>query len=604
MIADDKNYNEQMALLLDRPGAGADLAAARDRLQRDSAFRADFESLDRVAGELEALGGALHDGAGRVDLREDIRDAIIHHALEDLAVAQASPFADLEDALGALRSSFNAASGEVSLVRDVMDAVAAARKSDFELELPFSEETRRLRALGEEIRAHAPRADLLDPVLAEVATRRGARVLAPMRARPAAAGTVRVAPANWRASRFIVGLAAAACAILAAIGLYARFTQERPEAPQVTERAGGPEGDAARENEEMAALRDIEFPVADPGSVVMEPPISDAEPQESRPRMNEREPLTLQEVINARRRDLVNDTRAVAALAALTEDEAVELLKSMDLSVEALIGATQFLSVDEAIAVLRAAIAENPDDPHLRYALAQNLAGDPGAALERQEHLARLATTDGENGLPHYLMASDYLARGETALGLDALSRGSAYNESSAYALEAARQREAAFIASGLDRDVARFLALAGAGDAEYGDIATLRNELLDYGAHYEEMGEFETARQIYNAVNQLGQQIAVGADLAVERQSGLETQQEAILAIQGIAEAFQDPEIVAFLGNQLANLASGIANVTHYISARQDMVMNPATASRLNWPALLDRMITSGDLDIGDFLN
>ena len=55
---------------------------------------------------------------------------------------------------------------------------------------------------------------------------------------------------------------------------------------------------------------------------------------------------------------------------------------------------------------------------------------------------------------------------------------------------------------------------------------------------------------------------------MAVEQQYGLETQRDAILAIQGIAEVFQQPETVALLGETLGFLAESIVDVTEYIAA------------------------------------
>jgi len=318
----------------------------------------------------------------------------------------------------------------------------------------------------------------------------------------------------------------------------------------------------------------------------------------------EKEPLTLQDVITARRRDLVNNSRAIAAMASMSEEDAIALLKEMDLSVEALIGATRFLSTEEAIAVLRAAIAESPDDPQLRLALARNLGDDPEAAGERIEQLTQMAAADTENGLPYFMLAAEYFGRGDADLGMDALSRGSAFEDSSAYALEGLRQHEAALIANGTPPDVARLLALSMSGETEYYDVEALRNELLDYGARYEELGDAETAQQIYNAVKELGYQLEVGADMAVERQYGLETQHEAILAIQGISEALQNPDVVALLDDSLNSLVTGIADVAGYIQARQAMILNPAITERVDWQGYLDHVIRNGDLNITGFID
>ena len=314
------------------------------------------------------------------------------------------------------------------------------------------------------------------------------------------------------------------------------------------------------------------------------------------------QPLTLQEAINARRRSLVNNLAAFEQLASLSADEANQLLQDLDLSDEALLGAAQFLSQEDAAAVLRAALANDPENESLKYALARSLAGNPDAAGERQAQLDGLLALNKDNALPHYLLAADHMARGDVEAGMNALSAGAAGAEANPYTLESMRQREAVLRASGLDADVARYLAVSTAGQAEAADIASLRNELLDYGNLYEQQGDHETAQQIYNAVNQLGVQVTDGADMALLQQTGLETQQDAIYALQGIADILQQPENVALLGETLNILAGSIAEVTQYVMAAQDVVNNPQATST-DWNALIQHILLQGDTDISNLV-
>jgi len=592
---DRERYDEQLALLLDCQGHGEAHADAMARMLRDPDFRQEAESLQEFGALFSRMGEELHGALGEVDLVDDVRDSIAHLAMEELAVVNASPFGEIERALSGLRDDFDESVGTVSLVADIMDAVAAAHKTDEEVELPFRRETEDLRALGEEIAAHSPQVNLVQPVAAEMSERYVVPMV-PLRARPATASTVRV-PASQKSWPGAVGWAAAAA--LCAAGswfAYQYVMQDGVENVQVARSSTDvPESKLPAVMEPVSPATPALVSGQESGASTPEP-----SPQRTSVRPPEDTPLSLQEVINARRADLVNDTRAIAALSTMTKEEAIALLKEMDLSVEALIGATQFLSPEEAIAVLRAAVAENPDDPHLRYALAQSLGENPETLDERMSQLNQLAMKDTANGLPHYMLASDYLARGETDLALDALTRGSAFAEASAYTLEAARQREAAYLASGYDPDVARLLALSTSGETEYSDIAGLRNELMDYGAYYEELGDIETAQQIYNAVSELGAQLARGADMAVERQYGLETQQEAVLAITTM---LQDPQVTALIGDTLSFLATSLVEVGQYIQASQELVINPSLSEQIDWTAYLEHVIRYGDLDISDFL-
>lgn len=588
--------DEALGLLLGGDPAVAGYAAADARLQQDGAFRREFELLAATGADLEDLGAAFHDAAGVIDIRDDVLDSIAHLAFEQLGVAKASPYAEVETGLRDIKRAFDGRAGKISIVDDVMAAIAAAKKSDAEVELPFARVAMELNALGTAVNQNAPEVDLVDPVMARVAEiHKPLPTVTPFRARPAVAEarTLRRRGANRSWGAWV----AAATLCLGAGWVYFYSGLGNDASLERVSHNGTPGGSNA------AAPSSTVFEAVPAFGTGGNAPAG-AEPGVDAPtRRGIKEPVTLQDALNARRRELLAQGQDFSALASLTGDEATELLKSMDLSVEALLGAAQYLSTEDAIEVLRAAIAEHPDDPYLKYALALNLEGSPEGAEERLQQLSQLAVADPDNSMPHYMMAADFFERGDMAQALDALSKGSSYGASSAYSLESARQREAALVASGLDADTARFLALSSAGSGEFGDVSALRNELLDYGAYYEGLGDYDTAQQIYNAVNQLGVQLYEGAALAVEQQYGLETQQDAILAIQGIAEVFQQPETVALLGETLGMLAGGIVEVTQYIAARQELVVNPALSSQLDWSAFLNHVMTHGDLDVSGFV-
>lgn len=600
MNAEHSRRDDALGLLLAGNDHAEGMDSARALLLEDRAFRDEFESLQGLGASLEDLGDALGRQAGPVNLLDDVFDSIAHMAFEDLGAAKASPYGDVERELRAMRKAFEAQAPQVSLVGDIMAAVAAGRKSDAEVERPFAGLAMALNGLGSTLNSLAPEVALVEPVMEEVERSHAAeRVVTPFRARPAVSEARMVSRrrAYWPA---LVGWAAAAgfCA-LAGWMFFADQPGNTSGSDRIASTQSSPDSNIGVVDNNGALVRVRPFgseSASDPDNA------TDVAPQDA-PKSRIKEPVTLQDAINARRSDLLAQNNDFALLASLTGDEASELLKSMDLSVEALLGAAQFLSTDEAIAVLRAAIAEHPDDPQLKYALAMNLEGNPEAVEERMQQLAQLASADSDNGLPHYMLAADYFEQGDMARALESLGKGASFGDASAYTLESANQREAALVASGLDVDTARFLALSTAGSGEYGDITALRNELLDFGAHYEQLGEYETAEQIYNAVNELGEQLVAGAAMAVEQQYGLETQQDAILAIQGIAEVFQQPETVALLGETLGFLADSIVDVTEYIAARQDMVINPAISGQLDWSAFLNHVMNSGDLNVSGFI-
>ena len=597
--AEHSRRDDALGILLGGPTAEG-MDTARSLVLEDPALREEFESLNALAVSLEEVGNAFHQAAGTIDITDALFDSIAHMAFEEFAVAKGSPYGQVERELRAFKKSFDAQVGKISLVADIMAAVAASSKSDAEVERSFAPIALELNSLGTLVNARAPEVELVEPVMEQVARSRSAvSTVTPFRARPAVSEARMVSRrrVSWPA---MLGWAAAAA--LCATSSWIYFGVQRGDGPTVPNVARNTStGNSTLNANQEPVLAEV-TPYA--GGQDGTPPADTGLSPGDAPLPRAKEPVALQDAINARRKDLVSQGNDFELLASLTGEEASSLLKSMDLSVEALLGAAQFLSTDEAIAVLRTAIVEHPDDPYLKYALALNLEGDPKATEERMQQLAQLAASDTKNSLPQYMLASEYLAKGDMAQALDALSKGSSYGDASAYTLESARQREAAFAASGLDRDTARFLALSTSGDAEYSNIAALRNELLDFGAEYEKAGDYDTAQQIYNAVNQLGQQLYEGASMAVEQQYGLETQQEAILAIQGIAEIFQQPETVALLGDTLGVLASGIVNVTQYISARQQMVTNPVSSGQTDWAAFLNHVMNNGDLNVSNFVH
>lgn len=596
--AEHSRRDDALGLLLGGPDDAEGMVEARALLVRDSAFRDEFESLQRIGASLTEVGEALHDRAGIIDIADDVFDAISHMAYEELGVAKASPYGIVERELRDLRKAFDAQAGEVNLVADIMAAVAASRKSDAEVERPFASVAMELNSLGSALNAHTPEVDIVEPVMEKVShVREPLPTVTPFRARPAVSEARMVSrrASSWPAR---LGWAAAACFCVASAWVYVDMqTGEGPG--QLADN-----GDSNVEQVGVTGVGDGAFKVVPPfvGAGEDNAGTSGVAPGDA-PKPRIKEPVTLQDAINARRQDLLSKDYDFALLASLTGEEASELLKSMDLSVEALLGAAQFLSTDEAIAVLRAAIAEHPDDPYLKYALALSLEGNPEASEERMQQLVDMAAADSDNSLPQYMLAAEHFERGDMAMALDALSKGSSFSNASAYTLESANQREAALVASGLDMDTARFLALSTSGNGEYENIAILRGELMDYGAYYEGLGDYETAQQIYNAVNQLGGQLYQGAAMAVEQQYGLETQQDAITAIQGIAEIFQQPEAVALLGETLGVLADGIFDVTEYIAARQQLVTNPTTSAQLDWTAFLNHVMNNGDLNVSGFV-
>jgi hypothetical protein len=594
-------YDRELALLLDLPDGDAEYQQAKQRLESDADLRREFEGLQTVAEALGELADDLFAGPDTIDVRDDVRDALVQSEWDELE-GNERPFHELESRLDAVAREFSQLSGQVDVLAPVMEAVSASKMTDNEMELPFAPLAEALNLLGDDLAGSVASVDVLKDVMDRIPGSEPAPInVTPLRARPVAAASV-TSP-NRRDLRPYIGLAAAAA--LCIVAGWLAFHKDPSLSPENRTTGVGPlaveipstgTNDSDTDFERVVPHIDV-TPDLNGQDVV---PESDTRPTAEQ---DGAAPLTLQEAINARRRALLNDLTAFEKLASLSADEASQLLEEMDLSLDAILGAADYLSPEDAAAVLRAAVANEPENESLRYALAQSLEGDTAHAAEREEHLENLAAQAPTNSLPHYMLASDYLARGEVDLGMDALSRGAALSEASPYSLESMHQREAVLRASGLDPDVARYLAVTTAGEGEAADIAALRSELLDQGAYYEELGDYDTAQQIYNAVSQLGAQLTESADMASVQLAGLETQRDAMSAIQDIAAILQQPENVALLGGTLSVLSESILDVAQYVNVAQTVVNNP-TATSAEWTTLIQHIFSYGDTDIASLLD
>jgi len=591
--------DRDLALLLDLPDGSAERANAEARLNDDPVFAGRFAELQVVASKLEGLGEALQNEIPPVNLWSDVEDAVCHLNWEGRDGAE-RPFHNLEQVLESAGQAIDEAMPPVDLVDPVTEAARAARQSDGALDLSFGPLAQSLNALGDSWTEATPEVDLRDSVMGRLAEKKAAvspSNVVPMRARPVGGASV-ASPSSGTWMPYVGWAVAAGLCVTAAWMVYQGQTFNDPATNQRTQLPGAEENSGRTVDENSLPMERV----VPHDTLAMNEGAGEEGPDVAPHTPDPNQPLTLQEAINARRRSLVNNVAAFEQLASLSADEANRLLQDLDLSDEALLGAAQFLSQEDAAAVLRAAVANDPENESLKYALARSLAGIPDGAGERQAQLEGLLALNKDNALPHYLLAADHMARGDVAAGMNALSEGAAGAEADPYTLARMREREAVLRASGLDADVARYLAVSTAGQAEAADIAALRNELLDYGALYEQQGDLETAQQIYNAVNQLGVQVTDGADMALLQQTGLETQQDAIYALQGIADILQQPENVALLGETLNILAGSIAEVTNYVMAAQDVVNNPQATST-DWQSLIQHILAQGDTDISNLV-
>lgn len=400
------------------------------------------------------------------------------------------------------------------------------------------------------------------------------------------------------------GLAAAAC-LVAGLGLitlwHASQLSNNAADMQMARNGGAADslaaqrnsaaGDSAERGMEMIAAQPPVFP--ETGDSAEMPP---SEEEQSRRRSKG---LSLQDVINARREAMLRDPLGLSNMiqwGALTEDEARGLIEEGGLSNEALAGIAQFLPPEEAAEILRKAIEANPADPYLRAALAQRSAESDQLTAESLAELQAWSKLDPNNSMPHYLEARLQFEMNEYESGLNALMLASSLGASNPYTLQAARNYQEAMTASGMDPEVARLMAALTAGTNESRYTTAMAQQLMEYGQYYESIGDYETAQQIYESLQQMGAQYASGASMAIERQTGLEVQLQAVDAIQQIYAILQDPEAMRVLEAAYATLHDSLTQVFDFI-AQFDEMLNMASEDLVNQIAA--RILRQGNLDI-----
>ncbi|MCA1901151.1 MAG: hypothetical protein LDL53_02850 [Candidatus Hydrogenedens sp.] len=219
--------------------------------------------------------------------------------------------------------------------------------------------------------------------------------------------------------------------------------------------------------------------------------------------------------------------------ATLSPEEARELLQQSGLSPEAVLGAVQFLPPDEARVVLQAAIDNNPNDAYLRYAMVQTLMKlDNVSNDDIYNHLTEWSQLDPSNALPHFIEAELYMKNGLPDKAINCITDANSATNYNSYSTITAKAYMEALLAKGVDPEMAKLLASASLGLRESQDLENMVQTLLDYGKYYEDIGDYETALLIYEALKNLGVKIDTSSTLIQERMAGLEYAQKAVNAM------------------------------------------------------------------------
>lgn len=596
------------------------------------ACRTDYVAFQDLAGELQSLGDAYANSVSEIDLLEavlgdvaalkagaltlpeiavlpdplliasilgelgDLDAARLKRRLENdpELLAEFKPLLEMDEDLKALAEAEHVPS--VDLVEQVLARLQALGAPPESLAHFFAlrQIERDLEAVGDQWNAQCPAVDLVASVLKAIEAPAPPNIV-PLRTRRKP--EVQAQPAVSPFKR-LSGLAAALILLTAAFLAFQTWRGATTNAPElrVAENIAPPpprlaaerrawntgQGKHAEAFRALAPLRQAN----DATEVATEP---EAVKESSRP-------TTLQEVLNAQRDAMMKNADALTRLgnwATLAPDEARALLLDTGLSPEALLGASQFLPASEALAVLERLTEQFPENPYLRYALAKNY-GEEGSYGESVGQLAAWSALEPDNAMPHYMEAGVLMRQGYVEEALSALDSGSHFEQASLYPRETALQREQAMLAQGVTPDIARILAATSAARGEYETLTAYAQELLQYGDYYASIGDFATAEQIYKATQQMGALVQQSALFAYEELAGIDSQYQAVIALESLYQLFEQPQNLQILGDTLGGILSSFTQVGAFFSTYANLYANLSAAQITEFA---QEVLMNGDL-------
>lgn len=612
MNPSESRYGQLLLGLIDGDLTGADRAEAVRLQEVDADFSREVESLRRVATGLDAACVEYDYGIPQVDLLDRVLALIDSDAGEDTPVAAA---------LMALGDAWRASLPQVeidpeALTREDLDSLerdleslgkanaesipSVLLSSSIINLLPVDEETAVEPALEASLWSAAasldravPQVDLWDAITRQLevdteSSHGGSiNVVEFPSARPVPRRKPDLGMPRWLRAATV----AAAASLLVAVGLAYRASQ-----PARIDLAGNAvDPDLASPVESSASAGGFQLTQAVPMDSASGQPATEGMLEDGTEEGSVRRPLTLKEVVDAYQHSVRGDAIALgkmAAWASLSREEARVLLEQADLTPEAVLGASEFLSPEEAIAVLQAAVDNDPNDPHLRYALASRFQETNDSEGYRRS-LEEWRAVDPDNALPHYLGAQLMFASGNVEGGIAAMHAGVAMGKGSNYASQSARARAAALEASGRDADTARYLAAASAGEQEYDSMHALGSDLMEQARALEAAGDYEGAADLYDAIRLYGEQMLVGADVPAAQLAALEIQNNAVAAMMVLQEVWT-PETFQALTLVADGIATGLSELGNLLGDVTQALGSDTLTQTLNYTDA----ILSGDMN------
>jgi len=211
--------------------------------------------------------------------------------------------------------------------------------------------------------------------------------------------------------------------------------------------------------------------------------------------------------------------------------------------------------------------------------------------------MAALQEVDPENALLDALQAGALLRLGDTEGALAALANLGGKDLATAYGLDAARSQQLALAAAGMSEESARMLSAVLAGSDQYNMLCDLARDLLQSGQAYEAQGDPDTARQIYEATQRLGEQVTGNAQLSEESLAGVDIQRMAMEGLESLyAESDLAGEMERLTTSALA-LVSQINSLGGMLEALDQLFLGGGDSSF--WNQLSEQILQFGDLSV-----
>ncbi|HOD52641.1 MAG TPA: hypothetical protein PKY01_09680 [Candidatus Hydrogenedentes bacterium] len=504
---------------------------------------------------------------------------------------------------------------DAALARKAIEASEASKADYAWLRLAAED----FHAIGQNIVKDAPEIDVLDAVMQAV------------RKADASAKTVDLSERKKSRPSFVLwgAMALAAAVLLAVIGLvfeWGAFAPQKTVVPPVAEGPDKPQQPEQRtavvipgEKPETSRLGDIMEQLAQDVAHRLASPEKHAGRSEffatAAPDISK---VSQGDVVALRQAAVTNPqawTR-LQRMAMLDAETAAKVAADPEAAPETIVGVAASLPDEEARQLLVTAIGRmDQQQPYAGLVLAKTYIAEPVSTPETTsepalfdgmteqdlraflEEIAVLQGADPQNALFDALRAGALFRVGDTEAALAALESLKGKETATAYGLQAAQSRELALAAAGMPEEAAQMLSAVLAGSDQYTMLCNLARELVQSGQAYENQGDVDTARRVYEATQRLGEQVSGSAQLSEEALAGVDIQR---MALEELETLYAN----GGAGGDIEQITSSAEALVTQINSLSDMLESLdrlflGGGNEAFWNQLSEQILRMGDLGL-----